>query len=61
MRAIAKLHSHGRSHRPLTPAIRPFNSIRRTAEWQLSPPPIAADSGVKFVIISNPSQKRYGL
>ena len=35
---------------PLMPAIRPVNSINKTAERPIRPPPIAADSGVKFAM-----------
>jgi len=37
---------------PLMPAIRPVSSINNTAERPISAPPIAADSGVKFVMVS---------
>src|SRR2546421_3600456 len=35
---------------PLMPAIRPVNSISRTAERPIRPPPIAADIGVKLTM-----------
>jgi hypothetical protein len=36
---------------PLTPAIRPVNAIRRTAERPISAPPTADAIGVKDVVI----------
>jgi hypothetical protein len=38
---------------PLTPAIRPVNIINNAAESPISPPPIAAEIGVKSVITSS--------
>ena len=35
---------------PLTPAIRPVDSISRTAESPIRAPPIAADTGVKLAM-----------
>ena len=35
---------------PLMPATRPVNSINNTAERPISPPPIAAETGVKLVM-----------
>ena len=35
---------------PLMPAMRPVSSISRTEESPISPPPIAADNGVKLAM-----------
>src|SRR5713226_7692834 len=44
---------------PLMPAIRPVNSISKTAERPIRPPPIAADTGAKFAITLLPTRQTH--